>query len=119
MRACHAIVLSPCDPKCLADSSAQTLRRSTEGLSKEHRTRSQGVGATRKWTIVLSRQRLEALFRGDVVDYGRVPVRLPDADLTPFLDALSAEVQRRDDVRDAFAIVIRRISEKTGCRRPT
>jgi hypothetical protein len=76
------------------------------------------VGATRKGTIVLSRQRLEALFRGDVVDCGPVAVRLPNADLTSVLDALSAEVERRDDVRDAFAIVIRRIGEKTGSRRP-
>ena len=77
------------------------------------------MGATRKWTIVLSRQRLEVLFRGEVVDCGPVAIRLPKADLTPVLDALSAEVERRDDVRDAFAIVIRRISEKTGRRRPT
>ena len=52
------------------------------------------------------------------MDCGPVAVRLPNADLTSVLDALSAEVERRDDVRDAFAIVIRRIGEKTGSRRP-
>ena len=68
-------------------------------------------------TIVLTRQRLEVLFRGEVAHCGSVAVRLPSADLTSVLDALSAEAERRDDVRHAFTIASHRMSEDPGRRR--
>ena len=74
------------------------------------------MGATLRQTIV-HRQRLEVLFRGEVVHCGSVAVRLPSADLVPVLDALSTEAERRDDVRHAFPIASHRVSEDPG-RRP-
>ena len=70
-----------------------------------------------KQTIVLTRQRLEMLFRGEVVDCGSVAVCLPSADLTPVLDALSAEAERRDDARYAFTVVRNRMREDPRRRR--
>ncbi len=68
-------------------------------------------------TIVLTRQRLEVLFRGEVVHCGSVAVRLPSAELAPVLDALSAEAERREDVGRAFRIASHRTTEDPGRRR--
>ncbi len=75
------------------------------------------MGAMPRQTIVLTRQRLDVLFRGEVVYCGSVAVRLLSADLAPVLDALSAETERRDDVRHAFTIAGHRMSEDPGRRR--
>ncbi len=74
------------------------------------------MGSILKQTIVLTRQRLEVLFRGEVVHCGSVAVRLASADLAPVLDALSTEAERRDGVRHAFTIASHRMSEDPGHR---
>lgn len=71
----------------------------------------------RRQTIVLTRQRLEVLFRGDVAHCGSVAIRLLSADLAPVLDALLAEADRREDVRCAFTIASHRMSKDPGRRR--
>ena len=75
------------------------------------------MGAMLRQTIVLTRQRLEVLFRGEIVHCGSVAVRLLSADLAPVLDALLAEAERRDDVRHAFTIASHRMNEDPGHRR--
>ena len=74
------------------------------------------MGAMLRQTIVLTRQRLEMLFRGEIVHCGSVAVRLLSADLSPVLGALSAEAERRDGVRHAFTIASHRMSEDPGRR---
>ena len=68
-------------------------------------------------TIVLTRRRLEVLFRGEVVYCGSVAVRLPSPDLVPVLDALSAEAERREHVRSVFTIASHRLNKDPGLRR--